>query len=153
MRIADKVRLALSRRGPLTIHQISNLCALNPNGVKKTVPDMPDVIVVGKDGRQYIYGLRPDIQIPSPHESLQQKVHRLLREHPDGLTTGQLLEMTQILDRNRIQIALGAIPEAYVDRWTRGEKARTGNWSAVWCLADDPKNVPQHCPKPERISR
>lgn len=69
----------------------------------------------------------------------QRAMRELLRAHPDGIDS---LSITQALgwDRRNVNDVLSKMPDAYIDRWTRGPH----NWLAVWCAVE----VPPNCPHP-----
>lgn len=71
----------------------------------------------------------------------QQALRRLLRKHPDGLTTAQASELSGF-DSADVRRSLAAMPDVYVDRWTMGKR---GQYMKVWCIA----YVPPNCPHPK----
>ena len=70
----------------------------------------------------------------------QQRVRKLLREHPDGLSANQITEITKMHISNT-RVALRAMPDVYVDRWQPGKK---NQFEKVWCAV----YVPEDCPHP-----
>jgi len=76
-------------------------------------------------------------------KSNQPLIRKLLREHPDGLTVAQLVELMGGI-RLSIMASLKCMPDAYIDRWqTAGIRKY---YSAVWCVVVPPEN----CPKPNQ---
>ena len=71
-----------------------------------------------------------------------QSLRELLRANPDGMDVGT---MANTLDREpgNIRKLLCAMPDAYIDRWTRF--GGVGRPSAIWCVVVPPAN----CPPPE----
>lgn len=70
------------------------------------------------------------------------EVRKLLRQNPDGLTTHEISEMTQIY-RGHLSRILNKMPDAYIDRWVMTSGSR--RWMrAVWCVVVPPEN----CPRP-----
>jgi hypothetical protein len=76
-------------------------------------------------------------------KSTHPEVRRILREHPDGLTTKELAEKMG-RELKHLHVTLRAMPDAYIDRWVQLKPQ--AQWSAVWCVVD----VPQDCPRPDR---
>ena len=70
----------------------------------------------------------------------QQALRKLLRKHPDGLTTAQAAELSGF-DMPDVRRSLAAMPDTYVDRWVKGGR---GQYMKVWCIA----YVPPDCPHP-----
>lgn len=70
----------------------------------------------------------------------QQALRKLLRKHPDGLTTQQAAELSGY-DASDTRRSLTAMPDVYVDRWVKGGR---GQYMKVWCVA----YVPPNCPHP-----
>lgn len=73
--------------------------------------------------------------------SIQYAIRKALRDHPDGLTSLQLLGLVNA-NRSNIRRALRAMPDTYVDRWARGQH---NAFEKVWCAA----YVPPDCPHPK----
>lgn len=71
-------------------------------------------------------------------------IRELLRQHPDGLTTAQIkAELPQISNEKTLRKCLDAMPDVYIDRWTKTRNCR-GQYLAIWCVVD----VPDNCPYP-----
>ena len=69
--------------------------------------------------------------------------HKKLREllaGSDGLTVKQI-EIAMQIDVRTLNKSLKSMPDSYVDRWTGPHR---GQWAAVWCVVE----VPKDCPKP-----
>lgn len=70
-----------------------------------------------------------------------QSLRELLRANPDGLDVGTMANQLAREPHN-IRTRLRAMPDAYIDRWTR----QNGNPpTAIWCVVIPPEN----CPRPE----
>lgn len=69
------------------------------------------------------------------------RVKALLREHPDGLTTMQLCELTGIAYTS-IHNACHRVRGIYWDRWTVNDRGNA--WVRVYCLGNE-----LDAPKPE----
>jgi hypothetical protein len=75
---------------------------------------------------------------------VQARLREALRAQ-SGMTVTELrnrLGMRVKDGSNSITLALKAMPDTYIDRWTLGE---TGHWTAVWDIVVPPED----CPKPE----
>jgi hypothetical protein len=70
----------------------------------------------------------------------QNVIRELLLRHSDGLTTPQIQSLIG-KSRNFVHMALRAMPDAYIDRWTISE-ANRGQFEAVWCVVIPPENCP-----------
>ena len=82
--------------------------------------------------------------VPTPEDmrkSNHEAVRKLLRAAPDGLSVRQIADELG-LRADSVHGALGAMPDAYIDRW----KTDRGPSTAVWCVVVPPEN----CPRPER---
>jgi hypothetical protein len=67
----------------------------------------------------------------------------ILRQHPDGLTASQIIEILgDNTPSSTIHTSLHNMPDAYIDRWNLQNPR--GRYSAIWCVVD----VPQNCPRP-----
>lgn len=51
----------------------------------------------------------------------QRRIRTLLRSRPDGLTPGEIAEVTGLHVAN-VRTALRAMPDVYVDRWRLGKQ-------------------------------
>ena len=71
----------------------------------------------------------------------QQALRKLLRKHPDGLTTTQVVDLSGFSGSD-VRRSLAAMPDTYVDRWVRGKR---GQYMKVWCVI----RVPEDCPHPK----
>ena len=71
----------------------------------------------------------------------QQALRKLLRKHPDGLTTTQVVDLSGFSGAD-VRRSLAAMPDTYVDRWVRGKR---GQYMKVWCVI----RVPEDCPHPK----
>lgn len=76
---------------------------------------------------------------------LRAEIRALLRAHPEGMTTRDLVVTTKASDKS-VRHSLGSMPDAYIDRW---EFPRQGPLAAVYCVVE----VPENCPRPERAKR
>lgn len=76
-------------------------------------------------------------------KSNQIQIRQMLRLFPDGMTALELSKQIGV-GTESITPSLKAMPDAYIDRWTK--KSR-GPYAAVWCVVD----VPPHCPRPTEI--
>lgn len=72
-------------------------------------------------------------------------IRALLRSNEDGLTVTQIARFVNA-DEDPIRLALKAMPDTYIDRWTKGRDVR-GQWEAVWCAVVPPDD----CPKPSDV--
>ena len=70
----------------------------------------------------------------------QQQLRKVLRRHPDGLTTTQAAELANFSTADTRR-SLATMPDVYVDRWVKGKR---GQYMKVWCAA----YVPADCPHP-----
>jgi hypothetical protein len=70
------------------------------------------------------------------------RVRELLKCHQFGLSTLDIASLLEIRS-NTILKVLHKMPDCYVDRWATPNR---GQYVAVWCLAD----VPKDCPYPTR---
>jgi len=70
-------------------------------------------------------------------------IERLLRDHPDGMTTRQMADALGI-DKEWVRSSLKAMPHVYIDRWVAISTGVGGciRWAAVYMLADIPENMP-----------
>jgi hypothetical protein len=73
-------------------------------------------------------------------------VRQLLRDNPDGMDVGTISNRLE-REPSNIRRLLGAMPDAYIDRWTRFGGA--GMPSAIWCVVVPPEN----CPRPDAKRR
>jgi len=73
-------------------------------------------------------------------KSRHQLIRDTLLKHEDGLTKSQICIMTGI-SPNSIKKSLDAMPDVYIDRWTKpAKRAITPVYIAIF--------VPDDCPKP-----
>ena len=70
----------------------------------------------------------------------QDRVRKILRETPEGLTANQIAEALGMHVSNA-RTALRAMPDVYVDRWKYGKR---GQYEKVWVAV----HVPADCPHP-----
>lgn len=75
-----------------------------------------------------------------------QSVRQLLRDNEDGMDVGTIAN-TLNREPGNIRKLLCAMPDAYIDRWTRF--GGSGRPSAIWCVVVPPEN----CPPPENKPR
>ncbi len=68
-------------------------------------------------------------------------IRELLKQHPDGLTAIQITEALGIGKQATTRKCLEAMPDVYVDRWTKQRNSR-GQYLAIWVRADIPANCP-----------
>ena len=69
--------------------------------------------------------------------------HKKIRElltGSDGLTVKQI-QMGLHIDARTLNKSMKSMPDTYIDRWTGPHR---GQWAAVWCVVE----VPKDCPKP-----
>jgi hypothetical protein len=71
-------------------------------------------------------------------------IRKVLIEHPDGLTSRQISEMTGISYRS-VRKSLESVFGVYIDRYITARYRN--NLTAVWVVVD----VPDNCPKPDHI--
>jgi hypothetical protein len=76
--------------------------------------------------------------------SYNKQVRAALRQHPDGLTTGELHGLTGA-PQHSIGKLLPTMPDAYIDRYLKSA-GRGRAYIPVWSVVVPPEN----CPKPER---
>lgn len=65
-------------------------------------------------------------------------IRELLRQNPDGMT---LQQISSALNIAHVKRCLMAMPDAYIDRWTKTHGSR-GQYVAVWCVVVPPENCP-----------
>jgi len=65
-------------------------------------------------------------------------VRELLKNHPFGLSTSDIGTMLDIR-QHTIYKVMAKMVDCYIDRWSTPIR---GQYVAVWCLADVPKNCP-----------
>ena len=70
----------------------------------------------------------------------QQRVRKLLRTRPEGMTPKEIAEITGMHVAN-VRTSLRAMPDVYVDRW---RAAKRGQFEKVWVAVE----VPEDCPHP-----
>lgn len=76
-------------------------------------------------------------------------IRELLTQHPDGLTSIQITRALGISKDATTRRCLQAMPDVYVDRWTKERNSR-GQFLAIWVRVD----VPANCPYPtERFDK
>ena len=75
--------------------------------------------------------------------NLVPRVRQLLREHSDGLTMPEIMQMTSASDKG-LRTALKNMPDTYIDRWIKSGK--NGSYFPVWCVVVPPAD----CPKPRQ---
>ena len=73
-------------------------------------------------------------------------IRELLKRHPEGLKSREIIEITGI-DKRVVNKALESVFGVYIDRWEKSVFRNT--LSAVWVVVD----VPENCPKPENTGR
>ena len=73
-------------------------------------------------------------------------IRALLKQHPDGLKSREIADITGI-DKRVVNKALEGVFGVYIDRWERSAFRNT--LSAVWVVVD----VPENCPKPANSGR
>ena len=71
----------------------------------------------------------------------QQRVRKLLRTKPEGMTPMEIAEVTGMHVAN-VRTSLRAMPDVYVDRWRMGKR---GQYEKVWVAVP----VPEDCPHPK----
>lgn len=69
--------------------------------------------------------------------TVEQKIRQALRQ-VDGLTEENLRVMVMASKKSILDV-LKSMPDAYIDRWV----ANGGEWEAVWCVVEAPKNTPK----------
>jgi chromosome segregation and condensation protein ScpB len=71
-------------------------------------------------------------------------IERLLRAHPDGLTTRQMAEALGIT-KEQARSAMKGMPHVYIDRWIALRTGAGGciHWAAIYMLADLPEDMPK----------
>lgn len=74
--------------------------------------------------------------------NLANRLRAILRGHPDGLSTTALMDMTGVVHRENMTRRLHEMPDAYIDRWEKGQRT----YQAVWCIVTPPDD----CPHPTR---
>jgi hypothetical protein len=62
--------------------------------------------------------------------------------HADGLTIKQLVELIPAT-QGTIRAALKNMPDAYIDRWTKGDAPKS-KYESVWVVLA----TPEDCPRP-----
>lgn len=78
-----------------------------------------------------------------PRSYASHEVRALLKEHPDGLTMKQIMNMFPTRTESNIRRTLKMLPDVYIDRW---ESAPRKAYKAVWCVVIPPED----CPHPTR---
>lgn len=73
-------------------------------------------------------------------------IREVLRQHPDGLTSRRISELTGI-DYRSVRKSLETVHGVYIDRWEN--VTYRNNLAAVWVVVE----VPDNCPKPDNIGR
>jgi hypothetical protein len=73
-------------------------------------------------------------------------IRALLKQHPDGLKSSDISELTGI-DNRSINKSLESVFGVYIDRWEKS--AYRNNLAAIWVVVD----VPEDCPKPDNTGR
>lgn len=69
-------------------------------------------------------------------------IRDLLRQNPDGLTVPEILQkLPQVSKDSVLRKCLEAMPDAYIDRWTKMRNSR-GQYLAIWCVVVPPENCP-----------
>jgi len=74
------------------------------------------------------------------------KIRKLLRSHPDGMTTLEVTTHTGV-ERSIVQQAMKDMPDVYIDRWVT---TLTGPPQAVWIGVVPPDDCPKPPPKPRK---
>lgn len=69
------------------------------------------------------------------------RIRELLRQHPDGLTVSAIQHTLCISKADTVRKCLEAMPDVYLDRWTKHKNSR-GQYLAIWCLYPPPPNCP-----------
>ena len=75
---------------------------------------------------------------------VQARLRETLRDR-GGMTVVELRDYLGMRTKDgshTVEMALKAMPDTYIDRWTMG---RTGHWAAVWEVVVPPED----CPRPE----
>ena len=75
--------------------------------------------------------------------TLPRRIRAALRAAPDGMTVAMLLAALRVDDPRPVAAALRAMPDTYVDRWTRTPR---GQVIRVWCVVVPPAD----CPRPAK---
>lgn len=78
-----------------------------------------------------------------PRSYASHEVRALLKEHPDGLTMKQIMNMFPTRTESNIRRTLKMLPDVYIDRW---ESVPRKAYKAVWCVVIPPED----CPHPTR---
>lgn len=74
-------------------------------------------------------------------------IRAILREHTDGLTIKQLVELIPAT-QGPTRTALKNMPDAYIDRWVKAD-AQKSKYEAVWAVVVPPEDCPRPTTKRE----
>lgn len=74
-------------------------------------------------------------------------IRAILREHTDGLTIKQLVELIPAT-QGPTRIALKNMPDAYIDRWVKADAPKS-KYEAVWAVVVPPEDCPRPATKGE----
>lgn len=83
-------------------------------------------------------------------KSNHERLRKLLRGHPLGMTISQMLEAVPELCDGSMRRSLETMPDAYIVRWTGPVR---GQWVAVWRVVDVPPNAPKPGTEPAVTTR
>jgi hypothetical protein len=74
-------------------------------------------------------------------------IRAILREHTDGLTIKQLVELIPAT-QGPTRTALKNMPDAYIDRWVKADAPKS-KYEAVWAVVVPPEDCPRPATKGE----
>ena len=74
-------------------------------------------------------------------------IRAILREHTDGLTIKQLVELIPAT-QGPTRTALKNMPDAYIDRWVKADAPKS-KYEAVWAVVMPPEDCPRPTTKRE----
>ena len=74
-------------------------------------------------------------------------IRAILREHTDGLTIKQLVELIPAT-QGPTRTALKNMPDAYIDRWIKADAPKS-KYEAVWAVVMPPEDCPRPTTKRE----
>ena len=74
-------------------------------------------------------------------------IRAILREHTDGLTIKQLVELIPAT-QGPTRTALKNMPDAYIDRWVKADAPKS-KYEAVWAVVVPPEDCPRPTTKRE----
>lgn len=73
----------------------------------------------------------------------QKAIRAVLKANPDGLTVTQAAKLIK-LHRNSVHVAIKAMPDVYIDRWTQAKAGKPEHVPIYIAV-----NVPENAPMPD----